>query len=436
MPTTYHDLVTRFRADTTGIERGAAVASKSIGNFSSNARDATLLVQNFGEGIVDAQYGLRNITNNLDVVGARFQNLIGRTGSLKGAFSAIASGLLSPVGLITGLTLLINFGPQIYKWFKTWISGAEQASDALEKFNKQVADAQFTDDQRLLLDLQKDEQILLDEKLKLIEEYNLKLSQGFRNLGGLLDQIAAKDAEILENQEAQVVVNGRLLDIQKDRTNNIINEQLRKDLELMKAQGATQKELLTYELEQLENLKETTVGAKNYEDILHRIAVLKAKIAKIDLDVGASLLAHIRAEIEKHLKQFNEVGNELGQAVKSGLINALTGLGQAIGQVLAGEGSFGDKFLALLGNFMQAFGSALIAGGVALVAAGAALSSARQKNPAGGNSGTQYNPAAVSAVAPTRIQGSEQDFRVVGKIDGQDLRLVMQRAGDSYQGLS
>ena len=151
---------------------------------------------------------------------------------------------------------------------------------------------------------------------------------------------------------------------------------------------------------------------------------------------------------------FEKAGKELGDALKSGVVSALTGLGKAIGEVLSGEGSFGDKFLALLGQFMQAFGSALIAigvgelalksgnpvamiaGGVALVAAGAALSAARSKNPAGNAGPGTAAPTVAGAIAPRQIQGSEQTIRVVGQIEGQTIRLIQQRANDSYDGLS
>ena len=110
--------------------------------------------------------------------------------------------------------------------------------------------------------------------------------------------------------------------------------------------------------------------------------------------------------------------------------------------------------MALLGQFMQAFGSALIAigvgelalksgnpvamiaGGVALVAAGAALSAARSKNPAGNAGPGTAAPTVAGSIAPRQIQGSEQTIRVVGQIEGQTIRLIQQRANDSYDGLS
>ena len=150
MATTYHNLVTNFRADTTDLEKGSARATASIGKFGSQARNGSLILQNFGEGIIDAQYGLRNITNNLDVVAARWQIMVEKSGSAKAAFSELGKSLTSPVGIITGVTLLINFAPQIIGYFNSWIGASTKAKDALDEFRKSIGETDKTQNEVLL----------------------------------------------------------------------------------------------------------------------------------------------------------------------------------------------------------------------------------------------------------------------------------------------
>ena len=149
-------------------------------------------------------------------------------------------------------------------------------------------------------------------------------------------------------------------------------------------------------------------------------------------------------------------GKKLGQAVRSGLINAFTGLGQAIGDAISGSESFGDGLLKVLGAFMSAFGAAIIAvgvgllnleaglgslnpfqiiaGGVALVAAGAVVSGLASGGVggAGASSGSSGGGTAQTSVTPSASRTQGANTRLVATVKGQDLRFVLQGANDSY----
>ena len=149
--------------------------------------------------------------------------------------------------------------------------------------------------------------------------------------------------------------------------------------------------------------------------------------------------------------------NEISEALKSTLTNAFAGLGQAIGDALVGDGNFGDKFLKILGGFMQAFGAAIIGvgvaaltleaslfsgqpwlaigAGVALVAAGAVLSGIASKGVDGQGGSARATPTATTTT-PNSVQGAGGNGTLVATIRGQELRFLLQGANDSYGALS
>ena len=152
-----------------------------------------------------------------------------------------------------------------------------------------------------------------------------------------------------------------------------------------------------------------------------------------------------------------DIGNEMGQALQSALHGALVGLGNAIGDAIVGDGDFGDKFLKIVGAFMQAFGAAVIGigvtalilesalfsgqpwlaigAGVALVAAGAVLAGISSQG-VDGQGGGSPSPVTSTTTTPTSTQGNGAGGQLVATVRGQELRFLLQGANDSYGALS
>ena len=468
----YHELVTRFRTEgVSQMTKQTGRASSALGGFNKNARNGSLLIQNFGEGLVDSQYGFRNITNNLDVVAARWQTMVADTGSAKNALAALGSSLLSPVGIITGLTLLINFGPQIINFFKKWAGSVEEVDKSMEKLKKSLQEIAATSRaQTLELEVALESLSHLDAisnggggsgvvgALQILKKY------GIDPTGKSLAELREEIKKVIAEKQALAEITAKTTQFETKFT-EIINKQ--------KSFVEEYKKLEAFLAQDNVNPYSPILDPDNYNRFVQIIAEKQKRFEelKVLLRDNQEALKLLEQEYKDFIASITETGvipkkaiedakkggSELGDALKSGIVSALAGLGQAIGQVLAGEGSFGDKFLALLGEFMQAFGSAMIAigvgelalksgnpvamiaGGVALVAAGSALAAARKKNPAGGaTSSAVTSAAATSSVAPTQIQGTGQDLRLVGdlKLRGQDLVVALQRANDSRGALT
>ena len=179
-------------------------------------------------------------------------------------------------------------------------------------------------------------------------------------------------------------------------------------------------------------------GIITLDEYIRRVAILEATFKKAGIEIKEDI-------------------NDISQALESTLTNAFAGLGQAIGDALVGDGDFGDKFLKILGGFMQAFGSAIIGvgvaaltleaslfsgqpwlaigAGVALVAAGAVLSGIASKGVDGQGGGARATPTATTTT-PNSVQGAGGNGTLVATIRGQELRFLLQGANDSYGALS
>ena len=163
----------------------------------------------------------------------------------------------------------------------------------------------------------------------------------------------------------------------------------------------------------------------------------------------------LKNSIKDQTASATETVNEESAAFNAAAAAAFSGLGQAIGEALAGDGDIGEKFLKLIGSFMVQFGSALVALGIAeaawigsldpitkiiaggaLIIAGALISSVAKKKP--GNKGSAPLPSSnptPTTTTPQSVQGEGAGGRLVAEVRGQDLRFVLQTADSNYNAL-
>ena len=173
------------------------------------------------------------------------------------------------------------------------------------------------------------------------------------------------------------------------------------------------------------------------------------------IDAG---LKAVRDKLGHNITKTVEDVKELGQALQASLTQAFIGLGDAIGDAITGEGDFGNKFLQIVGAFMQTLGSAIIGvgvaalaletslataqpwlaigAGVALVAAGAILSNVSKKGVDGkGAGGSQASATTGSTTTPTSINASFGGG-LVATVRGQDLVFALEAAQSDRNALN
>lgn len=267
---------------------------------------------------------------------------------------------------------------------------------------------------------------------------------------------------------------------------------IKHSLELMKAQGSSKEQLLNAELKQLEAADLGIYSLEKQEEILHRIAVLKAQIAnlptmqdsgvglnaddvkfekfKSDLEEVQQLMLNGVITFDEYIRRVENLSlafdkvtekkqqtSEMDKILNDGIGNLITGFAQAAG---SGE-NIGAALLGGIGNTLMQLGGLLIttglgveafkaslatlngpvaiAAGIAMVAAGAAFSSAAKKAGGGGGGGSSSGrrsntPRSTVRPNPVRENARVRNSNLIIPMDR--MRYGMQGADDNYSGFN
>ena len=271
-----------------------------------------------------------------------------------------------------------------------------------------------------------------------------------------------------------------------------LTDGIKHSLELMKAQGSSKEQLLNAELKQLEAADLGIYSLEKQEEILHRIAVLKAQIANLPImqDTGVGLnaddvkfdkfkddLAEVQQlmlngvitfdeyirRVENLSLAFDKVNEKkektsaMDKIITNGMTNLIAGFAQAAG---SGE-NIGAALLSGIGNTLMQLGGLLIttglgieafkaslatlqgpvaiAAGVAMVAAGAAFATAAKKAGGGSGGGSSARAArsgntSIARPNPVRENARVRNSNLIIPMD--KMRFGMQGADDNYSGFN
>ena len=423
----YHDLVTRFRADTKGFDAGVARVQKGLNRSTKSTKRQGQAFTQLAYALDDAQYGFRGVQNNIQAI-------------------AVSSGLGGPLVLgITAATVAIGYF--VTKWEKASKAAKEAAEltskalaesegpivkmqlyadtiknaekntfeykDALEKLKKLGFDPlngsidDFVKKKSALIRLNAiesattkavsdkiAEQIKLQNEIDtLVKERNIKLkadgtlNRGTTDTGSAsgveLDRIERYQKRIkeLNKQIEGVITTG------KTAAKEIIDASDLKpeDVDTTNAEEAGKKRGMAYSHGFLaassgiyskvgQNPLDTEDLDAELAEAIDTLDFAKTEEALLNASDKAFGDTWRQGIVDAYKKATGEAkveieaeSNELGAALQSSLTSAFTGIGEAIGDALSGE-DIGGGFLKLLGSFMKQFGSALIAVGVAELA--------------------------------------------------------------------
>ena len=407
----------------------------------SGAGNAALAVQELGRGISDfsAGGGFQDFNrgaiaagNNFERIAEVFRYTIAQSGGVKNALGAIANSLVGPAGVVLAITLVISLGPKLFKFFKDWANNVSKADKETQKFADTLKEAFDSSDQGKLNKLQEAEKDLIAEKNKLSEEYFSKYEQGFRNLDGLLAQIAAKDESIAKNRKLQLILTDK---INESLADGAIEDGLALEDEpgLFDAFDINPNEQKLIDPEDVEIIDEFADSV----DDLNQILLENGRITGMLSVANTEAWLKAQEQFEKSKLTIEGASNSLISAFESAATqggnlvqNLAGGILSAIGSMLVKEGS---AYIALGIARNAAFpgsGAKVLASGAGLVAAGVGLKAAGSSVARSGRSGGSGSSAAAASTAPGSREVDTTKSNVVFKIGNDALVGQMQQALD------
>ena len=113
---------------------GAEEASESMETLgATTSSTATNLSFELVQASQDAQFGLVGVANQIPLISQQFQRLRQQSGSTTGALSSLISTMTGPTGFLAAGTLLLQFGPQLIDFFRSFGQEAETSDEKVKE---------------------------------------------------------------------------------------------------------------------------------------------------------------------------------------------------------------------------------------------------------------------------------------------------------------
>ena len=234
-----------------------------------------------GRGASDARFGFVGLANNAERMTELFGNLVKTSGGFKGALTKLGGAIAGPAGIVAGISILIAYGPQIFNFFKSWISGSEDAKDALDKFNESIRKTGETQSQKEIKLIQ-DRKKEIDDRIAQIDKLEEARKKGQKVLEAeyvternalRIEQFALANREkILNNQDKSTKTTKEQSKYFKDQTAEI-DFQAR----LLGEQGENENTILKYKIDQFKELSKQKINLSDQKKLLQDIQLLEAR---------------------------------------------------------------------------------------------------------------------------------------------------------------
>lgn len=124
--------LTQLRGQFEAVEADMLSAAGATKTLSRGGGQASATLIELSRGASDARFGFAGLANNLEQAVNNFGNLTRASGGVGGALRALGSSLLGPTGVVVGISTLIAYGPQIVGFFRNMTGGAVQSAAGVE----------------------------------------------------------------------------------------------------------------------------------------------------------------------------------------------------------------------------------------------------------------------------------------------------------------
>ena len=462
----------------------ATALKRNLKGVGQSSRSADIALTQIARGAADARYGMFAVANNAESLFLALGNVSKQAKATGVSMSKqLGSALLGPTGIVAALVVLINYGPEIYRFFRNMVSGAGEAEASLKKLRKEYAEL-------TAVELTREEKLIknITQQIKDQEAIIKDVANATHTITNQMGMSYTVSRELTEEEEAKLEVLRLQLGIDKERLKQLLaTEAARKKADAKAIADAERlKELrdqadiaefaaaapdaddpyLKYGDQTHLGLLAAQFGVNPNEPVIQDVVDVEDDIEALeDLEsalrmVGSALAGLTEVEIADYLAKQEEAKrkteafagaliNSFDAATSSGgnfLQNLGKGLLSAIGTFLIAEGTaavlsgstkIASGFLGAWGLTQVQAGYAEIAGGVALKAGASSIGNGgRSAASASGASSSSRAAIGAGPSSASAFQDTVPQQEIVGKVSGQDLRLILQRADDSYLALS
>lgn len=201
------------------VSSSLAQAATSTANLGGSAMSATMRMQTMRSGMSAARDGVIGLTMSgqradsaLMAMGHHFTSLVGETGSLKGAFTALGSSLMGTGGIILAITLAAEL-------WKKYEESQKKAAETQDDFTKSLNEGIKSSSDELahvmiLYQATQNENLSRGERLTAVKELQKEYPNYFKGL--TQEAILAGKAEGAYNRLTQSIINSAVVKAGQD----------------------------------------------------------------------------------------------------------------------------------------------------------------------------------------------------------------------------
>ena len=485
--------------DLDDISDGIDKVGKTSRKSNKDSRKANLLMIELGRGASDAQFGVHGLGNNLQRMLEIFGDMRNESGSLKGAWKDLIGSLWGPGTLIAGLSVLIQYGPAIYDFFKEKLEkGAKSAEEAIEDLNEDLGQT-TTSVEEYLTALQKTYRQEIEKASKEIEKLDKQIEK--HSQGGKIGRESKLVARLMDERKAAEELRDKYIDLDntlidgmqnaaqvavdayekesadkaaakaaKERAkeekelNKVLEERRKIDEaleELLQKDGfakgadAEKKELDEaikamdfgdeWDIIKSDDVQVVDDYTEALEDLQGALEMTGSAMAKLS-DTQAETWAKANEDFEKSKVGAEDVAESIASAFESAATqggnffqNLAGGILSSLGSLLIQEGTAYVALGIARNALIPGSGAPLIAGGVGAIAAGTALKAGGSAIGSSGSGRGSYGGGTSYRRAPMATvtpTAHQGDGSGYQVVRGQDIRYINQTQDDTYSGFN
>ena len=321
------------------IERSGQAARAASGSFNRigrRGRNFNQVLFSMGDGIQDAQFGMRGMGNNIAFMSEQLVEASRGAGGFTGVMKGLGSAMLGAGGAIVAIQLLITLGPKLVDMFSDSANAAKEAQKAFEDAFDAVVDFESLEGVTFTADQLPQAIEISEQRVEQLREAIAAMQQAEDAVQTAQSQTAQAIQSNVDAREVSTAEARRLLRIEERRVQSLIDELGYQDTRAENAQ-----EILGFEEKTLTKLDKQLKSFQSQLGIRER---MRERGATGDGE-GGDAGVQAREQAFKRQQQLMERRLQLAQATEEEILQARI---SAISEAMRKEEQGTERFKELL----------------------------------------------------------------------------------------